>query len=108
MWLFLTIRLIKGLFCNHPHKSSPEKGGRGKKEKKMRIAHLYWSEDDHGISVVRMTNPIVHGHPMGYGWYDIPHETVFSPQEYSNKIREVVFYTDSYGKSGYAYPEETI
>ena len=74
----------------------------------MRIAHLFWSEDNHGVSVVRMTNPIVNGHPMGYGWYDIPHEIVLSPQEYANKVREVVFYTDSYGKSGYAYPEETI
>ena len=73
----------------------------------MKIAHLFWSEDDHGISMVRMTNPIVNGHPMGYGWYDIPREIVLSPQEYANKVREVVFYTDSYGKSGYAYPEET-
>ena len=56
--------------------------------------------------MVRMTNPIVNGHPMGYGWYDIPHEIVLSPQEYANKVREVVFYTDSYGKSGYAYPRE--
>ena len=72
----------------------------------MKIAHLFWSEDDHGISAVRMTNPIVNGHPMGYGWYDIPREIVLSPQEYANKVREVVFYTDSYGKSGYAYPRE--
>ena len=73
----------------------------------MKIAHLYWSEDDHGISMVRMTNPIVNGHPMGYGWYDMPHEIVLSPQEYADKVREVVFYTDSYGESGYAYPRET-
>ena len=85
--------------------------------KETKIAHLSWSQvckvDEYGEAkkyynqVVRMTNPIVNGHPMGYGWYDMPHEIVLSPQEYADKIGEVVFYTDSYGKSGYAYPKET-
>ena len=70
-----------------------------------KIAHLWWS-NDHGVSVVRMTNPIVNGRFTGHGWYDMPCETVLSPQEYADEVREVVFYTDSYGNRGYAYPKE--
>ena len=70
-----------------------------------KIAHLWWS-NDHGVSVVRMTNPIVDGHFTGHGWYDMPCKTVLSPQEYADCVAEVVYYTDFYGRSGYAYPKE--
>ena len=72
----------------------------------MKIAHLFWSEDNYGYSVVRMTNPVVDGRFTGHGWYDMPCKTVLSPQGYADKVEEVVFYVDFYGKSGYAYPKE--
>ena len=85
-------------------------------KKEMKIAYLFWSEvckvDEYGAAkkyynqVVRMTNPIVDGHFTGHGWYDMPCKTVLSPQEYADEVREVVFYTDSYGNRGYAYPKE--
>ena len=86
-------------------------------KKETEIAHLYWSEvcevDEYGAAkeyynqVVRMTNPIVNGRFTGYGWYDMSCHTTLFPQEYANKVGEVVFYTDSYDESGYAYPKET-
>jgi len=77
-------------------------------KKGTKIAHLHWSEDGHGISVVRMANPIVDGRFTGHGWYDMPCHTTLSPQKYANKVGEVVFYTDSYDTSGYVYPEEVL
>ena len=93
------------------HKTSLRKeevGGKGKKKMKKgtKIAHLHWSEDGHGVSVVRMTNPIINGRFTGHGWYDMPCKTTLSPQEYANEVGEVVFYTDSYDTSGYVYPKE--
>ena len=71
----------------------------------MKVAHLWWS-DDHGVSVVRMVNPIVDGRFTGHGWYSMPCKTTLSPQEYADEAMEVVFFTDFYGESGYAYPKE--
>ena len=75
-------------------------------KKEVKIAHLFWSQGNHGVSVVRMTNPIVDGRFTGYGWYDMPCHTALSPQEYANSVGEVIFYTDFYGESGYVYPKE--